>query len=170
MTEKMNSNKTQNETQSKKSRKSDWTTLHVPTEVVDTLKRIKARSKEDKANWKIITEALSYYSSIISSPRKLMNIEKTDKVAWYTMKVVMTFGKFLDNPSEENYNNLQIRLNEIKQRLNVEIETVQKLAEQYLKIKKEDEKAKTRVSLVQAMKMLIVLMMTEACSTEGESD
>jgi len=169
---KMNSTKeeeiTQNQIGINEKAKQKWTTLHVPVETLDTLKRIKARSKEDKANWKIITEALSYYSSVISSPRKLMSVDNSDKVAWYIMKVTMTFGKFLDNPTEENFNLLNQRLDEIKQRLNANVETVKKLSEQYMRTKNEEEKMKTRVTLNQAVKMLIKEMITLSCSSEDE--
>jgi len=163
-------NKETTTAEKKEERNKEWSTIHTPKEVLDLLKRIRGRAKENKANWKIILEALSFYESILSSPSKMMKQDKVEKVSWYITKLSQAYTLFTISPTPENYENLSKRLDEINKRLNVNTDSLKRLAEQYMNIKNEQKKANAKIELNQTYKLIIKEMILSTAETDEEEE
>jgi len=144
-----------------------WKAISVPKEAIDLLNRIKSRSGQDTANWKIIIQALSFYETFRSKPKITDDFDMIEKVSWYITKLSLAYGAFALNPSEETINQLKERLMEIEARLQVDAGVILKLIDQYSKLKDEDERKKFRIKMNQAFKLLIKEMILKICEQEG---
>ena len=132
-----------------------WGTIAVPQEVKDLLERIKARSGHDKANWKVLVEALSFYDQILGSSHRKMKMDSVEKVSWYITKLSLAYGSFAVNPTEETTSQLVARLQEVEMRTHVNTSVLQKLVNQYTKLENDAERTRARIELNQAYKLLI---------------
>jgi len=146
----------------------DWSVISVPREVVSLIEKIKKRSGENKDTWKVILEALSYYDSIRSSPRRMIKQDMLEKVSWYVVKLSLAYSSFVLNPSQETFENFNERLEEIKERLkiNEEVSVLQRLANEYLQLKDEEERKNERITFNQSFKMIIKEMINKAYEEE----
>jgi len=143
-----------------------WRTISVPAEVFDLLKRIESRSNEDKAHWKIILKALSFYEDFRSKPKLANDFSIIEKISWYITKLSLAYGTFAVNPSEESANQLKERLQEIEVRTGVQVGALLKLIDQYIRIKDENERKKARMELNQAFKLIIKEMIIKSLEAE----
>jgi len=152
---------TQNTSQTRK-----WKTIAVPQEVIDLLNRIKSRSGQDTANWKILVEALSFYENFREKPKMVNEFSSIEKVSWYITKLSLAYGTFATNPSEDTAPQLIERLQEIEMKTQGDTSVLQKLVNQYIKIKDENERRKFRVQMNQAFKLLVKELMLKAVGGE----
>jgi len=78
-------------------------------------------TKEKVPMWKIILKAWSYY---IKQYREHHVHARTtlEKAAWYCFKVSASVGQFKENPSKENYEMLKKTAEQLKKRLNIDID------------------------------------------------
>ncbi len=168
---KKNVNQKQDKPQSKKQvkKQSKWTVVSIPVETKDLLERIKNRSGEEKALWKIITESLSFYDNLYKKPKSKMDLDMAEKISWYITKLSLSYGMFATNPTEENTAQFTTRLQEIEMRLQIDTGNIQKLLGQYKKLNNEEERKKARIELNQAYKLLIKEMMMKTCDI-GQDD
>ena len=143
-----------------------WRSISVPSEVFELLKRIESRSNEDKAHWKIILKALSFYEEFREKPKMVNDFSPIEKVSWYIVKLSLAYGTFAVNPSEETANQLKERLQEIEVRLQVPVGALIKLVDQYIRIRDENERKKARMELNQAFKFLIKELVMKALGGE----
>jgi len=150
--------------------KKKWKAIAVPQEVLDLLQRIKSRSGQDVANWKILVEALSFYENFREKPKMANEFSSIEKVSWYITKLSLAYGTFATNPSEETAPQLIERLQEIEMKTQVDTGALQKLANQYIKIKDESERRKFRVQMNQAYKLIVKELILKAIESEGEKN
>jgi len=144
-----------------------WRAISVPQEAIDLLNRIKSRSGQNTANWKIIVEALSFYDTFRSKPKVVEDFNMIEKAGWYITKLSMAYGAFALNPNEQNINNLKERLMEIEERLQVDTGVLFKLIDQYSKLENEDERKKFRIQMNQAFKLIVKEIILKICEQEG---
>jgi len=157
---------TPNQNQSPKKK---WTVVTVPIEVKTLLERIKSRSNHDAPNWRLILDALSFYEALRSKPKMVEDLDKVEKISWYITKLSLAYGTFAVNPTEESMAQLIERLQEVEMRLQVDTSVVQKMVNQYAKIKDEQERKKFRIQMNQAFKMIIKEMIIKAGENNGPS-
>ena len=143
-----------------------WKSIAVPQEVIDLLNRIKSRSGQDTANWKILVEALSFYEEFREKPKMVNEFSMIEKVSWYITKLSLAYGTFAVNPSEDTAPQLIERLQEIEMKMQVDTGALQKLVNQYVKIKDDNERRKFRIQMNQAFKLLIKEMIMKAVGGE----
>ncbi len=144
-----------------------WKAISVPQEAIELLNRIKSRSGQNTANWKIIVEALSFYETFRSKPKAVEDFNTIEKASWYIVKLSMAYGAFALNPDDQNVNNLKERLMEIEERLQVDAGVFLKLIDQYAKLENEDERKKFRIQMNQAFKLIIKEMILKICEQDG---
>jgi len=143
---------TQNQEQQKERR---WYSLSVPKEVMSLLRQIKGKSGQNKANWRIIVEALSFYNSVMSSPRKLMKVDNVEKASWYITKLSLAYSNFALNPNQGTYANFKEVCEEIAVRLGIDTSVLLRLADEYSALKDEEKRKQKRIEFNQAVKMLV---------------
>jgi len=139
-----------------------WHTIKVPSEVMSLLKLIKSKSGQDRANWRVIVEALSFYHNVMSSPRRLMKVDNIEKVSWYITKLSLAYSNFAINPNMATYSDFKLRCEEIVKRLGVDTSVLLKLADEYLSLKDEEKRKSKRIEFNQAIKLVIKMMIEKA--------
>jgi len=137
-------------------RKHEWTTIKVPRELRDKLREVSER--EDKAYWKVVIEALSFYVAQKRKATLKEQLPKLDKASWYIAKCAMSVGALKENPSEANLQYLKRTLAQIEERLGVDTKLLARVAEEYARLKS----VKARVELNGTLKMLIVDIISTA--------
>jgi len=130
-----------------------WSTIRVPMEVRERIKEL--GDKTGKVTWEVILEAVTFYESFIKRPSVRQSMPNIDKLSWYITKVATSFGAFKENPSEENFQYLVKRVEELKDRLGVDAELLLRMAEYYRSAKDEELKKKIRIDLNAAFKQVV---------------
>ena len=143
-----------------------WGTIAVPQEAKDLIERIKSRSGENKASWKIVVEALSYYDTIRSKPKVAMSMDMIEKVSWYITKLSLAYGSFATNPTEETTAQLISRLQELEMKTHIDTGVLQRLVAQYTRLKEESERKRARIEMNQAFKLVVKELMMKAVGGE----
>ena len=132
---------------------SKWSTIRIPMEVRERIKEL--GGKTGKVTWEVILEAVTLYESFIKRPSVRQSMPNIDKLSWYITKVATSFGAFKENPSEENFQYLVKRVEELKDRLGVDAELLLRMAEYYRSAKDEELKKKIRIDLNAAFKQVV---------------
>jgi len=131
----------------------EWSTIRVPKEVKQRIDYI--REKTGKVTWEVINDAVSFYEVIIKNPKRKQEMSNIEKVAWYITKMATAFGAFKENPTEENYQYIIKRVEEIKQRFGVDASIIARIADYYRSIKDEEVRKKIRIDMNMAFKQVI---------------
>jgi len=138
-----------------------WTTVKVPTELREFIRRLAL--KENKVEWQVIMNALSFYYMQKQKPRVKEDGSLIDKISWYITKIGTSVGSFKENPSEENLEKLKRTAQQIQERLGVDTSLLVRVAESYMRYHDED----SRMELNAALKMLILDIIYKKLVEEG---
>ncbi len=130
-----------------------WTTIRVPVELRDQIKQLAQRS--GKAEWRVISEAISFYSEFKRSYRVRENMPLADKISWYIAKISMSVGALKENPTQENLDKLKRTASQIKERIGIDTSYLVRCAEEFFKRQDRD----SVIELNMALKLLILEMM-----------
>jgi len=155
----MNPNEIQNQLQTQSVKR--WTTIKVPTELRELIKRIAV--KENKVEWQVIMNAVSFYYAQAQKPRIKEDASLLDKVSWYITKIATSVGELKANPTQENFERLKRTATQIQERLNVDVSTLIRAAEAFIKYPDPD----SRMELNAALKMLILDIIVSKLAKEG---
>mgnify|MGYP000400851031 CR=1 FL=1 len=143
--------------------KHKWTTIKVPRELKDRIDSLRHRT--GRVTWEVINEAVSFYEGFLRNPRVRANVSDLDKLSWYITKLSTSFGAFKENPSDENYQYIVKRVEELKKRYNIEADLLVRIADYYRRVKDEELRKKVRIDLnhafKQTIKELIIQMLFE---------
>jgi len=140
---------------------SRWTTVKVPKEVRE---RISSLAKaEDKAEWKIVLDALAFYETQKRSPKVKEELPTWEKVSWYITKLATSVGELRGNPTKENLELLKKTCQQIEERLGVKTELLVRVAEAYVR----DPGIDNRVELNAVTKMTIFDILYYKLFSEG---
>jgi hypothetical protein len=138
-------------------------TIYAPPELKSKIKELSERTS--KPQWKIVLEALAMYESTLRKPRAKEELPVVDKVTWYIQKVAMSVGALKENPSEENLARTLNTIRQVKERLLVDTDLLERAVLDYVKLVKssvEDAVAKhkiideARLELNMALKSLLL--------------
>jgi len=110
-------------------RMAKWTTIRIPVELKNKL--LELSQKKNAAYWKIIQEAIAWFQSSVVETRDRDVIPEIDKASWYIAKLSYSLAKFKDKPSEENYQWLVKVINQIRERLGVDLQYLVRTAMAY---------------------------------------
>jgi len=151
---------------SKIEEKEGWTTLHVPREVLEQIRKIREKEK-GKATWEIVLEALKnkYNELSVSTPSRSKTKSKSEidevwaeTVAYEIMKLSTNFIEFMNDTSDKKFDILIKRLQEAQRVLRIDTSEVQRMTEEYFKDKNIENKEK----LFKAYQNLIKRIMIDA--------
>jgi len=140
-----------------------WTTIKVPTELREFIRLLALR--ENKAEWQVLTNAVSFYYAQTKKPRIKEDASILDKVSWYITKIGSSVGEFKANPTPENFEKLKKTAAQIQERLGVDTSLLVRVAEAYMRYRDED----SRMELNAALKMLILDIIYRKLVEEGRS-
>lgn len=126
-----------------------WTSIRVPVELRDLIRDVS--EKEGKAYWRVLVEAMSFYVTLKRKPYKKGELDVLEKASWYIAKALMSIGIFKENPTEENYRRLERTLNQIKERLGVNVDYILRVARTYLMVQDREG----RIELNMSAKILV---------------
>lgn len=148
--------------------RSKWTTIKIPVQVKEKIDYL--RSKTNKVTWEVILESITFYEEFLRKPRVRTSTSNLDKLSWYITKLATSFGAFKENPTKENFEYLQKRIEELKKRFGIEADLLSRVASYYMTVKDEDLRKKIRVDLnmafKQVIKELIIQLMFELVAKE----
>ena len=108
-----------------------WSSVKVPRELTQELRELRERTS--KPNWLIITEALSFYKAAITNKSHFSITEKTDKIAYYIMKLVTSASYFKINKDKESLEKFKHTVEQLERRLNINCPELIPIAEKILK-------------------------------------
>jgi len=112
-------------------KKTKWTTIKVPTEVRNIVKKL--MNEEKKPAWKIIVNSVLWYNRMKRRPHEKAELPKAEKISWYITKLGMSVGAFKENPTKENLERLEKTLKQIKDRLGIDTDIVYRTAVAYMR-------------------------------------
>lgn len=145
-----------------------WKTIRVPEEVHERITYLK--EKTGKVTWEVILEAISFYEGFLKRPSVRTSTSNLDKLSWYITKLATSFGAFKENPTEENYQYLMKRVQELKDRFGIEADILIRMADYYRSTKDPELQKKVRIDLnsafKQVVKELIIQLMFELVTKE----
>jgi len=96
-----------------------------------------------------------------------INIEKLDRVMWYAIKVSMSVGAFKENPTDGNYARLNKTIDQIEERLDIDVKELREAIRRYLEVAKREYKNpqvkiedinKAKIELNEKLKMTLMNM------------
>ena len=133
--------------------KKEWSTIRVPKEVKSRIDHL--RSKTGMVTWEVINNAISFYEEFLRKPSIRTSTTNLDKLAWYVTKIALAYGAFRENPSDEKYEMLVKRVEELKQRYGIEADILVRMADYYRKAKDPELQKKIAIDFSMAFKQVV---------------
>jgi hypothetical protein len=141
---------TQNKNQS--SLKTKYHTIRVNDMIFNYLSKLEKKTGLNKQQ--ILLNALSLYRASLTNKERFMKTQdKLDKCVWYMLKLSYAVFSFRENP-KQNYNNLIEIINQIEQRLNVDLSLLKKVSLEYLNAKEITNEHK--INITNALKLSLI--------------
>jgi hypothetical protein len=93
---------------------------------------LKLEKKTGLSKQTILMNALSMYRAFLTSKQRFVKShDRLDKAIWYMLKLSYAVFSFREKP-KENYQNLIEIINQVEQRLNLDLSLLKKVALEYL--------------------------------------
>jgi len=148
------SNETQ-EVGGEEGKKIKWTTIKIPSELRDQINDL--ATMLDKPAWKLVLDAVSFFDEQIHKPRLKESLPLVDKVSWYIVKLSTSVAEFKINPTEENFNKLMKTVEQVKERLGVDVDMLVRACEVY----KKEPSVDNKMEINAALKIVVFELITE---------
>jgi hypothetical protein len=147
--------------------KENSTTIYVPKQFRDRIKQLSERY--NKPQWKILLDALTLYETTVRKPKAKEELPVIDKVLWYIQKVSMSIGALKDNPSQANFQRAQKTIEQIRERLGVDVRMLELAINDYAKlIEKKDKRDEANLEINMALKSVLLEIVYNFILKEGE--
>jgi hypothetical protein len=141
---------TQNKNQS--SLKTKYHTIRVNDMIFNYLSKLEKKTGLNKQQ--ILLNAISLYrASLTSKNRFVKSQDRLDKAVWYIIKLNYAVFSFREKP-KENYQNLIEIIEQIENRLNVDLSLLKKASLEYLNAKEVTNELK--IEITNALKLAII--------------
>jgi len=106
-----------------------WKRVTIPVELYE---KIRERAEyRGVALWKVLLDAYTFYESITKRAGGLQELPSVDKAVWYMEKVAMSVGALKASPTEENLKKTLKTLTQIRDRLGVNVEVLERAVNDY---------------------------------------
>jgi hypothetical protein len=127
----------------------------------------KLEKKTGLSKQTILLNALSIYrASLTNKARFSREQDKLDKAVWYMLKLNYAVFSFRENP-KQNYQNLIEIIQQIENRLNVDLSLLKKTALEYLNAKEITNEHK--INITNALKLSLIDILENVLSGEGDN-
>jgi hypothetical protein len=140
-------------------------TVRVNDMIFNYLKKLEKKTGLSKQT--ILLNALSMYRASLTNKQRFMKQQDLlDKAAWYIVKLSYAVYSFREKP-KENYQNLIEIINQVEQRLNIDLSLLKKTALDYLNAKTIDNNLK--IEITNALKLSLIDILENVLTEESDS-
>ena len=140
-----------------------WKLIKVPEHLHSKL--FKIAKEKDKAMWEIIEKALEVYEIYERKDKPKKEIPVIDRISWYVIKLAMSVGAFKENPTIENYQQLEKTARQVKERLGIETGEIIEIAKRYFD---EGDETEIKIELNMALKFVVMHMIDKYFFSESQ--
>lgn len=130
--------------------------MRVPQPLAEKIRALS--EKENLVQWQVIEKALSFYETLKKNPAKKADLSQLDKVSWYIVKLSYSVSKLKDDPSEENMQWLEKMVQQVKERLGVDVSYLLQAAKTYAKTRSKEDLIELNMSWKMAVADLISML------------
>jgi hypothetical protein len=132
--------------------KTKFYSIKVNEQIYNYLKKLEKKTSLSKQT--ILLNALSLYrASLTNKARFSREQDKMDKAVWYMLKLSYAVFSFRENP-KQNYSNLIEIINQVEQRLNLDLSILKKSALEYLNASQITNELK--IEITNALKLSLI--------------
>jgi hypothetical protein len=132
--------------------KTKYHTIRVNEYIFNYLNKLERKTGLSKQQ--ILLNALSLYRAYLTSKQRFVKTQdKMDKAVWYIIKLTYAVFEFRLNPREKYQNLIEI-IQQIEQRLNLDLSILKKVALEYLNAKEVTNELK--IEITNALKLAII--------------
>jgi hypothetical protein len=140
--------------------------LKINDYIFNYLKKLEKKTGLSKQT--ILMNALSLYrTSLTNKARFSKEQDKLDKAMWYCIKLSYALYSFRENP-KQNYSNLIEIIEQIENRLNVDLSLLKKVALDYLNAKTIDNNLK--INITNALKLALIDILDNVLTEESDKN
>jgi len=148
MTENSKSNSKSNQSTTR----TKFHTIRVNDYIYNYLKKLEKKTNLSKQT--ILLNALSLYRAYLTSKQRFIKTQdRLDKAVWYMLKLTYAVFEFRQSPKEKFQNLIEI-VQQIEQRLNIDLSLLKKTALEYLNAKEITNEHK--ISITNALKLSLI--------------
>jgi hypothetical protein len=148
-----------------KSTRTKFHTIKVNDYIFNYLKKLEKKTSLSKQT--ILMNALSLYrASLTNKQRFVKQQDLLDKAVWYIIKLNYAVFAFRENP-KQNYQNLVEIIQQIEQRLNLELSLLKKTALEYLNAKEITNEHK--ISITNALKLSLIDIIETVLTSQSDN-
>jgi DNA-directed RNA polymerase beta' subunit len=145
--------------------KTKFHTIRVNEQIYYYLKKLEKKTNLSKQT--ILLNALSMYRAFLTSKQRfVVSQDKLDKAVWYIIKLSYAVFSFREKP-KENYQNLIEIINQVEQRLNIDLSLLKKVALEYLNASQITNELK--IEITNALKLSLIDILENVLSGEGDN-
>jgi hypothetical protein len=127
----------------------------------------KLEKKTGLSKQAILLNALSLYRAYLTNKdRFVKQQDRLDKAVWYMLKLSYATFSFREKP-KENYANLIEIINQVEQRLNIDLSILKKTALEYLNAKEITNEHK--IAITNALKLALIDILESVLSSQGNN-
>jgi len=152
----------QNSTNGSKKSQSNWATVKLPRSLKDKLKEM--AKKENKAMWEVVGEGLECLQRDRTKNWARRATNDLDRTAYYIMKLMTAVERFKIAPSLENLEWIEKTVDQIHQRLGVDVGYVVNIAKRYKKTHSKDDYVELNMMAKMAIQDIILKTLLEVKS------
>jgi len=140
-------------------------TIRVNDYIYNYLSKLKKKTGLNKQQ--ILLNALSMYrASLTSKDRFSRSQDKLDKAVWYMLKLSYAVFSFREKP-KENYANLIEIIEQIEQRLSIDLSLLKKVSLEYLNAREVTNNHK--ISVTNALKLSLIDILENVLTSSGDN-
>jgi DNA-directed RNA polymerase beta' subunit len=148
-----------------KSTRTKFHSIKVNEQIYWYLKKLEKKTGLSKQT--ILMNALSMYrASLTNKERFVKTQDRLDKAVWYMLKLSYAVFSFRENPMQ-NYQNLIEIINQIEQRLNIDLSLLEKAALEYLNTKEITNDHK--INVTNALKLSLIDILENVLTSQGDN-
>jgi hypothetical protein len=161
----MSKNNKSNQSSNQSFVKTKFHTIKVNDYIYNYLKKLEKKTSLSKQT--ILMNALSLYrASLTSKQRFVKTQDKLDKCVWYMLKLSYAVFAFREKP-KENYSNLIEIINQIEQRLGIDLSMLRKVSLEYLNAKEITNDHK--INITNALKLSLIDILENVITSSGDN-
>ena len=140
-------------------------TIKVNDYIFNYLKKLEKKTGLSKQT--ILMNALSLYrASLTNKERFVKTQDKLDKAIWYMLKLSYAVFSFRENP-KQNYQNLVEIIQQIENRLSIDLSLLKKTALEYLNAKEITNEHK--INITNALKLSLIDVLESVLTSQGDN-
>jgi hypothetical protein len=145
--------------------KTKFYSIKVNEQIYNYLKKLEKKTNLSKQT--ILLNALSMYRAFLTSKQRFVKSQdRLDKCVWYMIKLSYAVFEFRQNPKEKFQNLIEI-INQVEQRLNLDLSLLKKTALEYLNASTVTNEYK--ISITNALKLSLIDIIETVLTSQSDN-